>query len=32
MNNERSFETQKSKHVRSITGDWKWLIPPVSPA
>lgn len=26
------FETVENKHQRSVTGDWTWLIPPVSPA
>lgn len=26
------FEAQESKNGRELTGDWTWLIPPVSPA
>lgn len=28
----KSFEKNEEKHGRSITGNWTWLIPPVSPA
>ena len=28
----RRFEQQESKSSRSVTGDWTWLIPPLSPA
>lgn len=28
----RSFEERESKSGREVTGDWTWLIPPVSPA
>ncbi len=28
----RKFEKLERKHGRQLTGDWTWLIPPVSPA
>ncbi|MGE6631704.1 nitric oxide synthase oxygenase [Bacillus sp. NPDC077027] len=28
----KQFEKQEEKASRSLTGDWSWLIPPVSPA
>lgn len=28
----RSFEEREAKSGREVTGDWTWLIPPVSPA
>ncbi|MDM5207403.1 nitric oxide synthase oxygenase [Cytobacillus kochii] len=28
----KQFETKERKHKREVTGDWTWLIPPLSPA
>jgi nitric-oxide synthase len=28
----KKFEEKESSYGRKVTGDWTWLIPPVSPA